>query len=146
MKRLVLALSVLALAGTAASADPIAERQAIMKSNGKALKSIAGMAKGAEPFDADTVMAALKILSEDAEKIDVAALFPKGSETGGDTTASPKIWEDAAGFQKAVDKFKADTADAVAAAPADLDAFKAQFGKVSQNCGTCHETFRLKKG
>jgi len=146
MKRLVLALSALAFAGTAAFADPIADRQAIMKANGKALKSIAGIAKGADPFDADVVMAALKTLSEDAQKIDIARLFPQGSEAGGDTTASPKIWEDAEGFQKAVDKFKADTAEAVAAAPADLDAFKAQFGKISQNCSNCHETFRLKKG
>lgn len=146
MKRLVLALSALALAGTAAFADPIAERQAIMKANGKALKSIAGIAKGAEPFDADVVMAALKTLNDDAQKIDVAKLFPEGTETGGDTTASPKIWEDMEGFQKAVEKFRTDTAAAVAAAPADLDAFKAEFGKVSQNCGSCHETFRIKKG
>lgn len=146
MKRLIIALAAFALAGTAAFADPIGERQAIMKSNGKALKNIAGIAKGEQPFDAEAVMAALKTLSEDAQKIDVAALFPEGSETGGDTTASPKIWEDKAGFQQAVDKFKADTAAAVAAAPANLDAFKVEFGNVTKNCGTCHETFRIKKG
>lgn len=146
MRKLVLAVSMLAFAGSAAMADPIAQRQAIMKANGKALKSIAAIAKGEKPFDAEFVLAALKTLNEEAQKIDVAALFPQGSETGGDTTASPKIWEDMPGFQKAVDKFKADTAAAVAAAPADVDAFKAQFGKVSQNCGSCHESFRIKKG
>jgi len=146
MRKLVLAVSMLAFAGSAAMADPIAQRQEIMKANGKALKSIAAIAKGEQPFDAELVLAALKTLNEDAQKFDVAALFPQESETGGDTTASPKIWEDMAGFQKAVDKFKADTEAAVAAAPADLDTFKAEFGKVAQNCGSCHETFRIKKG
>ncbi len=87
---------------------------------------------------------ALKTLSEDAQKIDVAALFPEGTDKG-DTEASPKIWEDMAGFQAKVDKFKTDAAAALAAAPADLDALKVEFGKVAANCGGCHETFRIKK-
>lgn len=145
MRTLILAVSALAFFGSAAFADPIADRQAIMKANGKAVGAIAPMVKGEKPFDATTVLDALKTLSEDAQKIDVAALFPAGSETGGDTEASPKIWEDMAGFQAKVDKFRVDTAAAVAAAPADLDALKAEFGKVTSNCGGCHETFRIKK-
>ena len=117
MRKLVFAISVLALAGTAAFADPIADRQAIMKSNGKAAGALAPIVKGEKPFDAAVVLAALTTLNENAQKIDVAVLFPAGSETGGKTTASPKIWEDMAGFQAKVDKFKADTASA-AAAPA----------------------------
>jgi cytochrome c556 len=146
MRRLILAISAVALAATAALADPISERQAIMKSNGKTLKSISAIAKGEQPFDADKVLVALKALNDDAQKFDVQKLFPDGSQTGGDTTASPKIWEDTAGFQKAVDKFKADTASAVSASPADLDQFKIEFGKVAKNCGSCHEAFRIKKG
>ncbi|PSJ61369.1 c-type cytochrome [Pseudaminobacter soli (ex Li et al. 2025)] len=146
MRRLILAISAVALTATAALADPISERQAIMKSNGKALKSISAIAKGEQPFDADKVMAALKTLNEDAQKIDVEKLFPDGSQTGGDTTASPKIWDDMAGFQKAVDKFKADTASAVTASPASLDDLKVEFGKVAKNCSSCHEGFRIKKG
>lgn len=144
MRTLILAVSALALAGSAAFADPIADRQAIMKANGKAVGAIAPMVKGEKPFDAAIVLDALKTLSDDAQKIDVATLFPEGTDQG-DTEASPKIWEDMAGFQEKVEKFRADTAAAVAAAPADLDALKVEFGKVAANCGGCHETFRIKK-
>ncbi|MGB3388421.1 MAG: cytochrome c [Pseudaminobacter sp.] len=144
MRTLILAVSVLALAGSAAFADPIADRQAIMKANGKAVGTIAPMVKGEKPFDAAVVLDALKTLSDDAQKLDVAALFPEGTDKG-DTEASPKIWEDMAGFQEKVDKFRADAASAVEAAPADLDALKVEFGKVAANCGGCHETFRIKK-
>jgi cytochrome c556 len=144
MRQLVIALSALALAGTAALADPIADRQAIMKSNGKAAGTLAPIVKGEKPFDATVVLAALTTLSENAQKIDVAVLFPPGSDKG-KTAASPKIWADLPGFQAKVDKFKTDTAAAAAAPAADVDALKAQFGMLGQNCGGCHETFRIKK-
>jgi cytochrome c556 len=104
------------------------------------------IAKGEKPFDAAAVLAALQTLNDDAQKLDVAVLFPAGSETGGDTTASPKIWEDPAGFQAAVDKFKADADAAVAAPPQDAAAVGATVGALGKNCGGCHETFRIKKG
>ncbi|MCV3239983.1 c-type cytochrome [Mesorhizobium sp. ZC-5] len=144
MRKLILAISALALAGTAAFADPIADRKALMKANGKAAGQLGAIAKGEQPFDAAAVLAALTTLSEDAAKMDVAALFPAGTDQG-DTTASPKIWEDMAGFQAKVDKFKADTAAAVAAPPQDVEAVKATLGALGQNCGGCHETFRIKK-
>ncbi|MDQ2704945.1 MAG: cytochrome c [Pseudomonadota bacterium] len=146
MRKLVFAISALALATSAAFADPIAERQALMKANGKAMKELTAFVKGEAAYDAVAVLAALTKLHEDASKMDPATLWPAGTETGGDTTSSPKIWEDPAGFQAAIDKFKADAAAAVAAAPADVDALKAQMGVVGSNCGGCHETFRIKKG
>ena len=146
MRKLILAISALALATSAGLADPIADRQALMKANGKAMKELTGIVKGEAAFDAAVVLAALNKLSEDAGKMDPATLWPAGSDTGGDTTSSPKIWEDTAGFQAAIDKFKADADAAVAAAPADVDGLKAQMGVVGSNCGGCHETFRIKKG
>jgi cytochrome c556 len=145
MRKLVIAISMLAFAGSAALADPIADRQALMKSNGKAMGQLAPFVKGEKAYDAAAVLDALKLLNDDAQKLDMATLFPAGSDQG-DTTASPKIWEDPAAFQAAIDKFKADTAAGVAAAPQDVDALKVQFGKIGSNCGTCHETFRVKKG
>lgn len=148
MKRLIAlsAAPLLAIAffAATASADPIADRQALMKDQGKAVGSIAPIAKGQKPFDAAIVMAALKKINDDAQKIDPATLFPAGSDTG-DTTASPKIWEDNAAFVAAVDKYKADAAAAVAADPKDLESFKTAFNQVSQNCGACHQDFRIKK-
>ena len=144
MKKLFLAISLLALTASAASADPIADRQALMKANGKAAGQLGAIAKGEAPFDAAAVLAALTTINDDAQKLDVATLFPAGSDKG-DTTASPKIWEDMAGFQAKVDKFKTDAAAALAAPPADVDGVKATLGVLGQNCGGCHETFRIKK-
>ncbi|RUY32559.1 cytochrome C556, partial [Mesorhizobium sp. M7A.F.Ca.CA.001.13.2.1] len=101
--------------------------------------------KGEEPFDAAAVLTQLQALQANAEKFDADALFPAGSDTG-DTTASPKIWEDMAGFKATNAKYVADVKAAAAAAPADVDALKAQFGAIGSDCGTCHQTYRVKKG
>jgi cytochrome c556 len=145
MRKLVIAISMLALAASAAFADPILDRQALMKERGKIVGGISKVVKGEEPFDAAAVLTQLQALQANAEKIDVDALFPAGSDTG-DTTASPKIWEDMAGFKAANDKYVADVKAAVAAAPADVDALKAQFGAIGSDCGTCHQGYRVKKG
>lgn len=145
MKKFVIAVSVIALATTAAFADVIADRQAVMKENGKQVGVLVKMVKGEADFDAAAVLAALTALNNNVQAIDVAASFPPGSDKG-DTTASPNIWEDPPGFQVEVDKFKAVTAAAVAAAPQDLDALKTQVGAIGQSCSSCHEAFRIKKG
>jgi len=146
MRKLIFAISALALVTSAAFADPIADRQALMKANGKAMGVLVPMAKGEKPFDAAAALAALQTLNDDAQKLDVAVHFPPGSETGGETTASPKIWQDQAGFQAALDKFKADAAAAVATPPQDAAAVGATVGALGQNCSGCHENFRIKKG
>ncbi|WP_378943732.1 c-type cytochrome [Mesorhizobium sp. ANAO-SY3R2] len=145
MRRFILAVSALALATTAAFADIVADRQAVMKENAKQVGVLAKMVKGEAAFDAAAVLAALTALNGNVQKIDVAASFPAGTDKG-DTTASPKIWEDAAGFQAEVDKFKAVAASAAAAPAQDLDALKAQVGAIGQTCASCHQSFRVKKG
>ena len=142
MKKLVLALSVLSLAVSAAYADPIADRKALMKERGGIVGGLSKVTKGETPFDAAAVLTQLQALEANAVKFDVAALFPAGSETG-DTKASPKIWEDMAGFQAESDKYLADVKSAVVAAPADVDALKVEFGKVAAHCGTCHQAYRM---
>ncbi|MDF1599297.1 cytochrome c [Mesorhizobium sp. YIM 152430] len=136
----------LCLAGTfvstLANAEPIADRKALMKSNGEAMGVLGATAKGEREFDAAAVMAALEQLNANAEKFDVEALFPEGSDTG-DTKAAPKIWEDMAGFTAAADKFKEAAAAAAAAAPDSRETLQPQVGAVGQTCGACHETYRL---
>jgi len=144
MKTYLLALSLLAFTGTAALADPIEDREALMKTFGKSMGELGPIAKGEKPFDAAAVKAALDTLNANAQKFDVAALFPEGS-TNEKSEASPKIWEDMAGFTAKTDKFKADVAAAAAAPPAELAALQAQMGTIGGNCGGCHETFRVKK-
>lgn len=147
MRKLVIAISMLALAGSAAFADPILDRQALMKERGKIVGGLSKVAKGEEPFDAAAVLTQLQALQANAEKFHtgVETLFPAGSDTG-DTTAAPKIWEDMAGFKAAEQKYLADVKAAAAAAPADVDALKAQFNTIGDDCGTCHQSYRIKKG
>ncbi|CCV05134.1 Cytochrome c-556 [Mesorhizobium metallidurans STM 2683] len=147
MRKLVIAISMLALAGSAAFADPILDRQALMKERGKIAGGLLKVVKGEEPYDAAAVLTQLQALQANAEKFDtdVETLFPAGSDTG-DTTAAPKIWEDMAGFKAAEQKYLADVKAAAAAAPADVDALKAQFNTIGGDCGTCHQSYRIKKG
>ncbi|HMF67817.1 MAG TPA: cytochrome c [Phyllobacterium sp.] len=137
-------LLAIALFSAPASADALADRQALMKDQGKTVGSITPIIKGEKPYDADAVKAALTHLNEDAQKIDVATLFPAGSDQG-KTTVSPKIWEDNAGFVAAVAKYKKDAAAAAAADPKDLESFKVVFNQVGENCASCHKAFRIKK-
>ncbi|WP_404926914.1 c-type cytochrome [Mesorhizobium sp. ORM16] len=145
MRKLVVAISMLAFAGSAAFADPILDRQALMKERGKIVGGLSKVVKGEESFDAAAVLTALQALQANAEKFDADVLFPAGSDTG-DTTAAPKIWQDMAGFKATEDKYLADVKAAVAAAPADVDSLKAQIGVIGSDCGTCHKGYRVKKG
>ncbi len=142
MKSMILSLAMVAAAMSVASADPIADRKALMKERGGLVGQIAPIAKGEQPFDAAKVAEVFTALQANAEKYDVDALFTADSKTG-DTKASPKIWDDMAGYKAAADKYKADVTAAAAAKPQDLDAFRAEFGKVTANCGGCHQAWRL---
>ena len=145
MKRLLLAVSFVALAGVAASADPIADREALMKSIGQALGQLAPMAKGEKPFDAAQVQAALATLNERVQTLDVAVLFPPGS-----TRATVRGVAQDLGGQGGVPgqsrQVKTAAAAAAAAPPHDVAALQAQMGAIGKNCGGCHEIFRVKKG
>ncbi|AZO09122.1 cytochrome C556 [Mesorhizobium sp. M3A.F.Ca.ET.080.04.2.1] len=145
MRKLVLAISMLAVAGSAAFADPIQDRQALMKERGKLAGQLSKVVKGEDDFDAGAVLTTLKALQANAEKFDAEKLFPAGSDKG-DTTAAPKIWQDMAGFNSAEDKLLADLKAAVASPPADVDALKTQLNTIGGDCGNCHQNYRIKKG
>lgn len=147
MRKFVLSLSFLAAACVSAMADPVADRQALMKERAGALGKLAPIAKGEQPFDAAAVKAQLDILHENAMKGTVAELFPEGtdSEQNAKSEASPKIWADMAAFNTAWDKYNGDVMAAASAPPQDIAAFKAQFGAIASNCGGCHQDFRVKK-
>ncbi|WP_062207823.1 cytochrome c [Aureimonas sp. AU12] len=142
---LVLALALPAVALGTASAqntDVIAQRQQLMKNNGKAAKAANALIKGETPFDAAAALQVFQVMNDDGKKF--ATLFPEDSKTGGKTEASPAIWEKPAEFKAANDKFIADTQAGIDAKPADVDAFKAAFTKVAANCQSCHQQFRAK--
>jgi cytochrome c556 len=141
MKRII-ALTVLLSAGFVGgsyAADPIAARQALMKNNGAAAGVGVKMMKGEMDFDPAAAQLIFRTWNSAANAI--VFLVPPGSETGMDTKASPKIWEDMAGFEAVAAKLAADTGNVEIT---DLDSFKAAFGAVAQNCNDCHETYRIK--
>ncbi|MGI9354821.1 MAG: c-type cytochrome [Rhizobiaceae bacterium] len=143
-----LAIGALVLAsGIAIAADgPIESRKILMQANGAAAGLAGGMMKGEIEYNPVLGKSAIATLRAVAHAH--GGLYPADSLTG-DTTASPKIAEDADGWNKAVAKYIADTNAAGQASgkngPADLDAFKAAAGPVMANCKACHEAFRVKK-
>jgi cytochrome c556 len=143
MIRTALVAAVLGLGLTAAVAqsDPITERRNTMKGVGAATRDGAAMAKGEAPFDATKAQAIFKVYADASKKM--PGLFPDSAKSGGETTAAPKIWEDQAGFKAAFVKFETDAGSG--ASVANLEGFRTAFGNATKNCGTCHETYRIKK-
>ncbi|MAS15508.1 MAG: cytochrome C signal peptide protein [Nitratireductor sp.] len=146
MKKIALAVTALCLSisGVAAADDPIAVRKAIMQANAASAGLAGAMMKGELEYNPAIAKAAILTLSASAKSF--GEFFPDGSGDG-DTTAAPAIWDDAEGFQAALDKYMSDTAAAVEASgkdgPADLAAFQAAIGPVFGNCKSCHENFRV---
>jgi cytochrome c556 len=145
MKRVLFAGTALAVltAGAVAWADmdPIKARQTVMKNNGAAIGAMAKMAKGEIPFDPLAVDLALRVMYD--SPLAVATLFPPGSDKG-DTKASPKIWEDMAGFQAEAAKLEDAVTKVMATPITDVDGVKAALGVIGPICGECHETYRIK--
>ncbi len=125
-----------------AQQDAIAARKALMKATGGQAAVASKMIKGEEPFDLAKAKTVFTTFEDSAAKM--PALFPPNSKEGGDTTASPKIWEAKADFEARFAKFGAD-AKAAAAKVTDLDSLKTAFGDVAKNCGGCHNDYRVKK-
>ncbi len=145
MIRTVFAIAGVALGATVAIAqqDPIAARRALMKENGDEAKIGVAMMKGEAPFDIDKVHKIFAAWGDAAAKM--PSLFPANSKTGGDTAADPKIWANMEDFKARFAKLGTDAKDA-AAKVTDLDSFKAAFGSIGKNdCGGCHEQYRIKK-
>jgi cytochrome c556 len=139
---LVMGLAVVA-SGVSVAQDAIAKRREYMKSVGAAAKQSNEMIKGDRPFDAKAAAEALTKVS--ASYADYAKLYPKGTETGGETTASPKIWEDPKGFAEKGEAFAKAAAAAADAAGKGKDAFAEAFKGFGGTCKSCHEVYRIQK-
>ena len=147
MKRMIVVVGALLLGTGAVMAqqDVVKEAQNVMKANGKNLGGVlSAMAKGDKPYDQAAVDAALAQLDDTAKKL--PTLFPestKGLKPEGDYSSSPKIWEDKAGFDAKIASFAKVVTEAKAKIK-DLDSLKANVGGIGKECGSCHETFRVK--
>lgn len=144
MRRIVLGSTALVIGVAAAMAqanDPIAARRNLMKGNGAAAKTGTQMVKGEIPFDLAKAKEILQVFATTADK--AHNYFPETSKTGGETTASPKIWESQAEFRARFDEWARDIQKATAQTK-DLETFKTEFTTVTKACGACHQTYRIK--
>jgi len=141
MIRTFVALGAVAIAVTAvmAQSDPIAQRKALMKSNGQSSGALNRMVRGEDPFDAAKAAAAYATLAENAPK--VAGLFASPPPAGAETRALPKIWETKADFEAKAAAFVKAAADNKDKAKT-LDELKASYPNVSKVCNDCHEPYR----
>jgi cytochrome c556 len=136
-----IAVAMFGATAVVAQQDPIAARQALMKSNGKAAGALAKMVKGEAPFDLAVAKESFQHFEEAAAKM--PTLFPPDSKTGGETTASPKIWENMDDFQAKRDKMLGEI-EKLPQAAGDLDSLKAQVGATGKACKACHDKYREK--
>jgi cytochrome c556 len=123
--------------------DAIGQRKELMKGVGGSSKTGSQMAKGEIPFDAAKAGEAMGTIAKNWAAF--VKLFPKGTETGGETTAAPAIWADFKDFESNGQKLASDATAAQKASANGADAFKAAFGEVTKNCGGCHKPYRIPK-
>jgi cytochrome c556 len=121
--------------------DPIAVRQAGYSLQNGDFAYIRSVVK--EKGDVKPLEVPAKAIAKWAAVI--PTLFPKGTETGGDTKALPTIWSDPAGFQKiALALGAAATKLATDAKAGNTDEVAADAKALGEQCGACHKTYRAK--
>ena len=123
--------------------DPIAARKALMKENNNNARAVVQMMREQKPFDAAAVEAAFKQWADTAQKL--PGLFPDDSKTGGETRATPKVWQNKKDFDEKSADFGKAVADNHAKAMASLDGLKAAIPVIGKTCDNCHEDYRVPK-
>jgi cytochrome c556 len=134
----------LGIGAVVAQQDQVKQTQTMMKGNGKNAGALGAMVKGEKPYDQATVDAAMAQFEDTVKKF--PTLFPestKGLKPEGDYYASPKVWEDKAGFDEHVASFAKAVSDAKGKIK-DLDSLKVALPVIGKQCGGCHETYRVK--
>ena len=144
MKRFALAVAIAAIGATAviAQGDPIAARKALMKGNNDNAKVLVRITRGEEPYDAAKVNVAFAQFAETAQKL--PGLFPDNSKTGGETRATPKIWQTRSDFDAKVADFAKAVADNRGKAK-NVDELKVALGAIGKTCDGCHEQYRARR-
>ncbi|MGH8676966.1 MAG: c-type cytochrome [Burkholderiales bacterium] len=122
--------------------DSIKYRRGVMAVIGWNFGSMAAMAKGQKPYDAQTFARNGEIVSF-MSKLPLEGFTP-GSETG-DTKAKPEIWLEMDDFKSKLEKMQSEVAKlAEVAKGGNFDASKGQLGEAGKACKSCHDKFRNK--
>ena len=106
----------------------------------RAMKEMGSMVRGQQAFAADTVRRHAAAMRGHAERM--GSQYPAGSHVP-PSEASVEIWNDAAGFNAAIDDFRG--AVSRLEAVVSEDQFKPAFQEVGGSCRTCHKRFRIEK-
>jgi len=120
----------------------VKQRQAVMILHGKYWGPLGGMAQGKVPYNAD-------IVARNAGFLDALSQMPwdgfHPSTKDEKSRALPAVFDDAAKFKEARDRYRGAIGKLVAASKGgDEAAFKVAAGEVGKSCGGCHENFRAK--
>ncbi len=123
--------------------DAIKYRKSVMFLIVQHFKRMGAVVQGKSAYNKDAFSANADVVAMLATLPWEAAMEP-GSDKG-DTTMSSAVFDKPAQFRKTAESFQTDTAMlAGTATGGDLNAIKAQFGMVAQNCKSCHTNFRKK--
>jgi cytochrome c556 len=71
-------------------------------------------------------------------------LFPQGS-TQRPTDARSTIWQNWSDFERKATALEIEGKKLMETSPDDYDVLSAQFRALSQTCGACHESYRVKR-
>ena len=128
----------------------VKERMDAMEEIGDAMKSIGQMLRGNAEIDAGKIARSAGVIAAHSGDA-LTKLFPEGS-LHAPSEASPKIWQDWAGFQSIAADLNEAAAilsnlskDNGANSPEGRKALETAFGKVAGTCKSCHQDFRIKK-
>ena len=134
-------------------ANPVKERQKLMRSVGKAMQISVKMLKGKIAYDGAQIASRMKVMNEVAGKFndDFSRLFPKGSDDENsimdfdqESSAKGEIWNQIDDFKMKAGELK--TASAVALKQAgDKAAFAKSLENVGKSCKGCHQKYKANK-
>ena len=125
-----------------ASNENVKNRQNAMQQVRESVKVLFPIAKGKNDYDDFMVISMLEQMLEAAKPY--ASYFPIEKEVLAHSEAAETIWSDRTGFNNSVKKFLDDIEFALNAEPESLDDFKPMFAKITTNCQSCHQVYRLK--
>lgn len=98
------------------------------------------MLKGDREFDALTAELALRMTFAGAMAFN-GDHFPEGATSKG---ANPAIWENLADFDAKRAEFVSSSRASAAVKPTDLDALRAAYQPLLEQCSACHKPYRIK--
>jgi cytochrome c556 len=143
LKTVTLATAILCLGFSAVMAQetPQAKREQMMKQIGGSVGALGAIAKGDKPYDAEVVKKSLTTISTNIKAF--PDQFPAGSDANSE--AAPAIWTNNADFRAKAAKLGSDADTLLASLPADQAGVQKAVQTLGADCGSCHQTYRLKK-